>query len=30
MFPQLKKTELDLDALGRQMMARKEELMASA
>jgi hemerythrin superfamily protein len=30
MFPQVKKTQLDLDALGRQMLARKEELMASA
>jgi hypothetical protein len=30
MFPQVKKTDLDLEALGQQMMARKEELMASA
>jgi hemerythrin superfamily protein len=30
MFPQVKKAELDLDALGRQLLARKEELMATA
>lgn len=30
MFPQAKKAKLDLDALGREMLARKEELMASA
>jgi hemerythrin superfamily protein len=29
MFPQAKKAKLDLEALGQQMLARKEELMAS-
>ena len=29
MFPQVKKAELDLDALGEQMMARKDALMAA-
>ncbi|UPT73090.1 MAG: hemerythrin domain-containing protein [Elusimicrobiota bacterium] len=28
LFPQAKKTEIDFDALGEQMMARKKELMA--
>jgi hemerythrin-like domain-containing protein len=30
MFPQAKKAELDLDALGEQMKARKEELVGQA
>ena len=30
MFPQVRKLKLDLDALGRKMAARKEELMATA
>ena len=30
MFPQVKKAELDLDALGEKMSARKEALMAAA
>jgi hemerythrin superfamily protein len=30
MFPQAKKAELDLDALGEQMRARKEELVGQA
>lgn len=30
MFPQAKKLKLDLEGLGRRMMARKEELMATA
>ena len=30
MFPQVRKAELDLDALGEQMMARKDGLMAEA
>ena len=30
MFPQVRKAGLDLEALGRQMLARKEELMAMA
>jgi hemerythrin-like domain-containing protein len=30
MFPQVRKAEMDLEALGEKMMARKESLMASA
>ncbi|HEX6157814.1 MAG TPA: hemerythrin domain-containing protein [Burkholderiales bacterium] len=30
MFPQVKKAEIDLKALGEEMMARKESLMAAA
>jgi hypothetical protein len=30
MFPLAKKSELDLDALGKKLMARKEELAAEA
>ncbi|HEX6158386.1 MAG TPA: hemerythrin domain-containing protein, partial [Burkholderiales bacterium] len=29
MFPQVKKAEIDLKALGEEMMARKESLMAA-
>lgn len=30
MFPEVRKAKLDLDRLGRKMMARKEEMMAAA